>query len=169
MTKLTDFSTFDIGDKLALRDAFDAFNIDSFPAGAAGIVIAFDEINGDDCVALKMDETFDGLRDWNNVLYVFRPDGPAETTIDLFEVVFMATQIRPPLIETLARAARPIDDDDWGTDRQIEAENAFFEAAGDLGPDFEAFSNKATSNEMIDEALRILRARRTADEQQGNT
>jgi hypothetical protein len=75
-------------------------------------------------------------------------------------------------INTLARAARPINDDDWGTERQINAENAFFAYAKErmfagragktLAPqkqkwaDFEAYCLKATTDEMIDEALRLL-------------
>jgi hypothetical protein len=48
-------------------------------------------------------------------------------------------------IEALAGAARPIDDDDWGTERQINAENTFFDAvAGLLPPDFEDTNLKAT-------------------------
>ena len=62
-------------------------------------------------------------------------------------------------LETLAQAARPTSDDDWGSERQIDAENAFFAAAGDLGADFEQFALKATSDEAIDEALRILAKR----------
>jgi hypothetical protein len=36
--------------------------------------------------------------------------------------------IRGIPVETLAQAARPVDDDDWGSDRQVEAENLFFDA-----------------------------------------
>ncbi len=63
------------------------------------------------------------------------------------------------VLAALASAARPIDDDDWGSDRQIEAENAFFqkietilsEAAWEELTDY---CLKATSDEAIDEALR---------------
>lgn len=70
----------------------------------------------------------------------------------------------------LADAARPTSDDDWGSERQIAAENAFFAAIGPnetednpnsvLGQDFYRWCLKATSEEMIDEALRRLRVRR---------
>jgi hypothetical protein len=65
--------------------------------------------------------------------------------------------------EKMAAAARPIDDDDWGSDRQIEAENAFFgacphDADGNVfSEDFENYCLKATTDEMIDEALRLWR------------
>lgn len=71
-------------------------------------------------------------------------------------------------LEEMARIARPIDDDEWGSERQIEAENDFFDACEDALPevfdresdtDFNRFCLKATSNEMIDEALKILRER----------
>ena len=67
--------------------------------------------------------------------------------------------------ERLAQVARPIDDDDWGTQRQIEAENAFFSAVGldknehALGKRFWDWSLKATTDEALDEALRLLRLR----------
>lgn len=68
-------------------------------------------------------------------------------------------------LETLAADARPVNDDDWGTERQIDAENAFFAACAVAlpadfkdGGDFSVFAHKATTGEMIDEALRIVRA-----------
>lgn len=66
----------------------------------------------------------------------------------------------------LAAAARPIDDDEWGSERQITAQNAFFaacptDAEGNcLSADFERFCLKASVYEMIDEALRLLCIRR---------
>lgn len=62
-------------------------------------------------------------------------------------------------LEQMAAIARPIDDDEWASQRQIDAENAFFEAAGPLGEAFEAWALHATTDEMLDEALRILKAR----------
>lgn len=61
----------------------------------------------------------------------------------------------------LAQAARPITDDDWGSDRQIEAENAFFDYVKTQLPvplwdELEAYCLKATTDEMVDEALRLL-------------
>jgi hypothetical protein len=76
------------------------------------------------------------------------------------------------MINTPAQAARPIDDTDWGTERQINAENAFFDmvktrmTAGRAGEalremkrkwdQFEAYCAKATTDESINEALRLL-------------
>jgi len=59
----------------------------------------------------------------------------------------------------LANSAHPINDDDWGTERQIDAQNAFFNAAEEMGldmDDFEEYAHKATAEEMIGEALRRL-------------
>lgn len=67
-------------------------------------------------------------------------------------------------IERLAQDARPKDDADWGTERQIDAENLFFEECGRLAPhelgDGAAFYDKnlkASSEERIDAALGVLR------------
>jgi hypothetical protein len=66
------------------------------------------------------------------------------------------------MFEALALAARPISEADWGSPSQIAAENAFYDAAGDLGEEFDAYALKATCEEALDEALRLLR-RRSAD------
>jgi hypothetical protein len=67
-------------------------------------------------------------------------------------------------LEQLAAAARPIDDDDYGSVRQTNAENDFFATldqhlAGRLTPaetdNFDAFCLKATAVERIDEGLRL--------------
>lgn len=65
----------------------------------------------------------------------------------------------------LAKAARPIDDDDYGSDRQVDAEFAFFEACREQAPtlfaegsNFSKWSLNATPEEAIDEAVRLLTA-----------
>lgn len=70
-------------------------------------------------------------------------------------------------IEQLAAAARPVNDDDWGTDRQIKAENAFFERVRSLisRERYETLNDyclKATTDEMIDEGLRVVKLARDA-------
>jgi hypothetical protein len=59
-------------------------------------------------------------------------------------------------LETLATAAFPINDDDWGSDRQIDAENAFhIFVSDDLGVNTDDMQTaKASSEDMINEALR---------------
>lgn len=65
-------------------------------------------------------------------------------------------------LEEMAEKARPETDDDWGTGRQIAAENAFFEAVAQfihypaLQDDLDEYCHKATTNEMIDYALTIV-------------
>ena len=65
-------------------------------------------------------------------------------------------------LSALAVVARPRDNDDHGSERQIGAENAFFDAfnaaMGDTG-DFEDYCLKATTEEMLDEAMRLVRER----------
>ena len=65
-------------------------------------------------------------------------------------------------LQTLAVQARPQSDADWGSERQMDAENAFFDAfhaaMGDT-PEFDDWCLKATTNEMIDEALRLAKER----------
>jgi len=51
---------------------------------------------------------------------------------------------------------------DWGSERQIDAQNAFGDAVeaivpADVFAEFEAYCLKATSDERIDEGLRIAR------------
>lgn len=67
-------------------------------------------------------------------------------------------------LEELAAAARPINDDDWGSERHINAHNDFFDAldlsmSGRLSVEetekFDSFCAKATSDEMITEGLRL--------------
>lgn len=63
-------------------------------------------------------------------------------------------------LETMAAAARPINDDDWGTDRQITAQNAFFVAfdeAGLLSDEYDRYTLKADVIDMLDEAMRLAR------------
>jgi hypothetical protein len=61
----------------------------------------------------------------------------------------------------LAKDALPINDDDWGSDRQIDAENLFFNEVEKVldAETFAAFENyclKATTDERVEEALRLL-------------
>jgi hypothetical protein len=63
-------------------------------------------------------------------------------------------------IEILAFLARPLDDDDWGSEQQIECQNHFFiEVEKIVGtPVMESFDTmKATVDGMIDEALKLYR------------
>jgi hypothetical protein len=69
-------------------------------------------------------------------------------------------------LEKLAIAARPINDADYGSKRQIDAENDFFDAldlhlTGKLTlaetQAFDSFCLKATTNERISEGLRLAR------------
>ena len=67
-------------------------------------------------------------------------------------------------LEQLAASARPVNDADYGTDRQIAAENDFFDQldlhlAGKLSEEeitaFGAYCSKATTDERITEGLRL--------------
>ena len=84
--------------------------------------------------------------------------------IPMYEAAMKALG-RDRTLEQLAEDARPVDDDDWGTERQIDAENRFFDECRRRSPskfddagDFGDWCLKATSEERIDEALRILAA-----------
>lgn len=66
-------------------------------------------------------------------------------------------------INALAEAARPVDDKDWGSDRQNDAQNAFFAAVekilnADERETLDDFCMKATTEEMIDEAITMVSA-----------
>lgn len=65
-------------------------------------------------------------------------------------------------IERLAALARPTSEEDWGSDRQIDAQNAFFDAVqsrvcSTLFEQLTIYCLKATSDEMIDAGLRAAR------------
>ena len=58
----------------------------------------------------------------------------------------------------LAEIAKPIDDDDWGSERQIAAENRFHDFVQSCFPsawtwELEQWCLKATTEEMLDEVL----------------
>lgn len=60
-------------------------------------------------------------------------------------------------LRALAKVGRPINDVDYATKRQIDAENAFFARLEELGVDLDKlFINnlKATADERIDAGLR---------------
>lgn len=68
-------------------------------------------------------------------------------------------------LEAMAADARPIDQSDWGSERQINAQNAFFEAveaqltSADMAK-LDDFALKATTDESITEALAYLKGQR---------
>jgi len=62
----------------------------------------------------------------------------------------------------LANDAKPLNDNEWGSERQIDAQNRFFDYIEKLIPagkfsELEDYCNKATTDEMIAEGLRIAR------------
>lgn len=66
--------------------------------------------------------------------------------------------------EELAAYAKPLDDTEWGSNRQIEAENTFFHIAREQFPelfsdnsDFSMWALKATTDEMLDHAMALIR------------
>lgn len=61
----------------------------------------------------------------------------------------------------LAQAARPLNQSDWGSERQVTAQNEFFDYVEKrIHPsafaELEDFALKATTDEMIDEAIKWL-------------
>jgi len=73
----------------------------------------------------------------------------------------MAGEIEPTSdVQRAAKEAWPKSDDDWGTERQINAENAFFDLIckvtdwdTDVDKEWEPWRLKATSEELIEGAL----------------
>jgi hypothetical protein len=64
--------------------------------------------------------------------------------------------------QKLADIGKPINDDDWGSERQITAQNYFFGEFDINFPElntaeFEHYCNKARTEEMFDEAMRLIR------------
>lgn len=71
---------------------------------------------------------------------------------------------RLTLMESLAKEARVMEGEEWDSDRVIAAGNEFFEVAKAYWPetfddcsDFAVWCLKATSDEMVDEALHLIR------------
>lgn len=70
------------------------------------------------------------------------------------------------ILEELAREARPIHDEDYGSDRQIAAENRFYEELAHRYPvtfsedgdgEYAHWALKATTEERIDYAMQLVR------------
>jgi hypothetical protein len=64
-------------------------------------------------------------------------------------------------LHQLAAAARCINDDDWGSERQIAAENLFFDRVHELlrtdqFEQLESYCLEATTEEMIVKALELI-------------
>ena len=65
--------------------------------------------------------------------------------------------------DALAKNALPLDDAEWGSKRQIDAQNRFTDAVEAVLPtkEFDAYDSyclKATTEEMIEEGLRLVKA-----------
>lgn len=65
-------------------------------------------------------------------------------------------------LEDLASQARCIDEEDWGTERQIKAQNAFFDAvekivSKETFAELEGYCMKANVDEMVNEGLRVCK------------
>jgi hypothetical protein len=63
-------------------------------------------------------------------------------------------------LKAMAFDAMPINDADWGSERQLDAEHDFFAEAehccGEFSDDFANWALKATTDEYIKEAMRII-------------
>jgi hypothetical protein len=74
-------------------------------------------------------------------------------------------EIQMTYIQQLADAARPINEADYGSDRQVRAENDFYDALAQYTASlpieaqqaFDAFCLKATVDERITEGLRLVK------------
>lgn len=69
------------------------------------------------------------------------------------------TLSRLEMLESLAMAAKPKSDEDWGSTRQLNTENDFFNMVREVLPeddysDLEDWCLKATTEEQIDEGFR---------------
>ena len=63
-----------------------------------------------------------------------------------------------PKLERMAAEARPLNDDEWGSERQIKAQNAFFIEMAAQGFETDRYDCiKASGGELIDIALKEIR------------
>ena len=148
---------FTVGAKVMIPVAQNLFGVGNFPAGTTGTVVYVDlDAKETDYVAkVLLDQHIANLDYWNNELHVYRrEDECAEVTEEMFSLLdsFRLTM--------MANNARCIGDNDCGSYRQKAAENLFFQAfravMGET-PGFDHWRLKATTNEMINEALRLLK------------
>lgn len=92
-----------------------------------------------------------------------------DAVMTLNELIHVAREMLEPTnqmklttdIETLIAQARPIDDSDYGSERQIEAENAVYlyvesVLSAKQFAAFEHYANKATVDERLDAALYVV-------------
>lgn len=124
--------------------------------GLVGVVA----VSSRERVALRMTEILEGAEEFGNCIEWLPDNNPgdlAEFWSEVEEVTDLA-----PVLEAMAKAARPTEDDDWGSEPQIAAQNAFFDKVQTVIPAnefraLERYCHKATTDEMIDEGLRVVR------------
>lgn len=74
---------------------------------------------------------------------------------------YIVTDERYKMIRELGEAGIPIDEEDWGSERQVDSQNAFCEELEKvLTPlawaKFSHYAEKATTKEMITQGLHVL-------------
>ncbi|HKX36993.1 MAG TPA: hypothetical protein VJM79_10075 [Rhizorhapis sp.] len=74
---------------------------------------------------------------------------------------YAGDDLEPPTLDELAQLAKfavPRNDDEWGSERQIKAQNFFFERIEAFGIDASRWETaKMTAEEMVDEAMTMAR------------
>lgn len=99
-----------------------------------------------------------------------RPDVNLWSTFDVLGEAIKNAMPKPSLVtrelKAMAAAALPLDDDDWGSEDQIAAQNAFFDECERKGLDVTGLyeTAKMTVEEMVDDALARLASNRLTED-----
>jgi hypothetical protein len=150
-----------VGLRVITNAVIDIYPLNVWPAGTKGTVVEVEtedrwgEATTQILAHVLLDAPYPCLAEWHNCLMVWevQDEANSEARLSAFDVV------EGERLFGLAQAARCLGDDDWGSERQQNAENDFFDAFHDAVGDthaFDAWCLKATTEEMIDEALRLL-------------
>jgi hypothetical protein len=150
-----------LGRRVRISQTIDIYPLGIFSIGLTGTVtqVAVDPDGNTPSWYVRLDEYRPELEEWDNELEVWSEDSDSGIAVSLpsmFEVVSLDIDFA-----ALAADARPINDDDWGSERQQDAERRFDEAflavmGGKLTDRHRVWCLKATTEERIDECMRLL-------------
>jgi hypothetical protein len=83
LTALPNYVRWQVGERVALRDALDVFNFPKLPAGTTGTIVGVDNSQPGCNAEIRLDVHVPTLDEWENVLQICDPDH-GEVTRDLF-------------------------------------------------------------------------------------
>lgn len=152
------------GDRVVFAAEWDAYPHTFVPQGTTARVTN-NELDGRYCslALLPDDDKIRGdLADWEGeIILGWDIADPQAPESDGGWRSLVSPLAKDAELERLAKEARPLSDDEWGSERQIDAENAFGAALNKrLSRDemlyLETYAERATTDEWVDEAESLL-------------